>query len=120
MSSITGTVATGRRGPGALAGGRSLPHEGPPPGSLAFQPTLTIRERVEARDVPSFVVRALREIRGHVARHHLEVAGPPFSSSLPAPHGRFDVEVGWPVTHGSGSGRIHSATLPTGAARRGA
>ena len=109
----------GRNTVEALARARSLPHEDPPSASSDFRPTLTIRDRVDARDVPSFVAGALREIRRHVERHHLEVAGPPFSSARPVSHRRFDVEVGWPVSHGSGSGRIHSAALPTGAARRG-
>jgi hypothetical protein len=73
---------------------------------------LTIRAGVESQDVQSFTADALREIRRHIERHHLEVEGPPFSNCRPQPHHRYDVEVGWPVSHASGAGRIHAAAFP--------
>ena len=75
---------------------------------------LTIRKRVDAAEVPSFIVKSLREVRLYIERRHLKVEGPPFSNCRQAPNHRFDVEVGWPLARGSGAGRIHRAELPAG------
>lgn len=84
-----------------------------------FQPVLSIRARVEEREVPSFVHSALREIRDYIEEQHINVEGPPFSICRPiAPRG-VDVEVGWPVNHGAGIGRIAGRALPTALVRRG-
>jgi hypothetical protein len=103
----------------AARGGRpshAHAHDGAP--MTSFQPVLTIRAHVEARDIPSFIFEGLEEIRSYVAEHHLRVEGAPFSTSHPAPDHRFDVEVGWPVAHAEGAGRIHGGTLPPQTERR--
>jgi len=83
----------------------------------AFQPVLSIRDRVEERQAPSFIREALREIRGYIEEHHVEVQGPPFWHRSPVAFGRLDVEVGWPVRGASGSGRIVLREMPCGLVR---
>jgi hypothetical protein len=84
-----------------------------------FQPVLSIRSRVDAEDVPSFVRDALHEIRTHIEEHHVRIEGPPFEICRPANARGVDVEVGWPVCRTHGSGRIVCRILPSALVRRG-
>ena len=84
-----------------------------------FQPVLSIRDRVEERQVPSFIREALREIRSYIEEQGVDVQGPPFSICHPVPNHRMDVEAGWPVRGASGAGRIACREMPPGVIRRG-
>jgi hypothetical protein len=94
-------------------------HQEPTQPAGGFQSVLSIRSRVEAPDVPSFVRDALREIRTHIEEHHVQIEGPPFSIRHPTMRHGVEVEVGWPVGRSHGSGRIASCTIPIGMAHRG-
>jgi hypothetical protein len=94
-------------------------HEGPPPLPDRAQPALCIRTCVEGEAVDAFITDALDEIRDYIAIHHAEVQGPPFAICRSEEGGRMMVEVGWPVEHAQGEGRIFSEVLPAGLARRG-
>lgn len=97
-----------------------IPHHGTASSADSFQRVLSIRARVDRAEVPSFIRDALREIRACIEEHHVDIEGPPFSISHPAPGNRLDVEVGWPVGLVDGcSGRIACRELPAGLVRRG-
>ena len=85
----------------------------------AFQPVLSIRDRVEERQAPSFIREALREIRSYIEEQGIDVQGPPFSICHPVPNHRMDVEAGWPVLRASGAGRIACREMPPALIRRG-
>ena len=85
----------------------------------AFQPVLSIRDRVEERQAPSFIREALREIRSYIEEQGIDVQGPPFSICHPVLNHRMDVEAGWPVLRASGTGRIACREMPPGLIRRG-
>lgn len=108
------------RAPGGIHQAEAIVQPGydkPPSPPDAPQPVLSIRECVGGAEVPAFIRAALQEIRAHIEHHHLEVQGSPFAICRPAsPHG-IDVEVGWPVGHACGEGRISAGALPTGLVR---
>lgn len=83
------------------------------------QSVLSIRARVDASDVPSFIREALDEVRVDIERLHLEVQGPPFCIRHPSRKHEVDVEVGWPVDRASTIGRASVCAIPHGLARRG-
>ena len=96
------------------------PHQrgiGAPSEADGFLHVLSMRARVEGCEVSSFVHSALQEIRRYIERQHIQVQGPPFLIRRPAPRGRVDVEVGWPVCRTSGGGRLPSGDLPAGLIR---
>jgi hypothetical protein len=78
----------------------------------AFQPVLTIRGCVEAREVPTFIREALHEIRVYIEDQAIEVRGEPFSVIHSTSPAGVDVEAGWPVSESSGSGRISPGAMP--------
>ena len=94
-------------------------HQEPTQPVDGFQSVLSIRGRVEAPDVPSFVRDALREIRTYIEEHHVQIEGPPFSIRHPTMRHGVEVEVGWPVGRTHGSGRIACCTIPAGLVHRG-
>jgi effector-binding domain-containing protein len=81
------------------------------------QPTLVLRGKVTATEIPLFLGKAYTEVAEHIGWSGLDFAGPPFARYRPldADSSEFEIEAGFPVDRPvEGVGDVVSSTLPEG------
>lgn len=81
----------------------------------AETPTLSVRYRTPAAELPNTMGPIYGEIAGHMAKNGIPFAGPPYARYFNMDMADLDVEIGFPVAApAAGAGRVAASKLPGG------
>jgi effector-binding domain-containing protein len=84
----------------------------------AETPTLSVRYRTPAAELPNTMGPIYGEIAGHMAKNGIPFAGPPYARYFNMDMADLDVEIGFPVAApAAGAGRVAASKLPGGTYR---